>query len=68
MSFQDDIRKELAGLEAIGRYRSLRNISPLPGGRAELDGKVYCNLSGNDYMGISCNPELRREFSAQYTD
>ena len=68
MSFQDDIRKELAGLEAIGRYRALRNISPLPGGRAELDGRTYCNLSGNDYMGISCDPELRRQFYAQYTD
>ena len=68
MSFQGDVREELAALESIGRYRSLRNIVPLPGGRAELDGKIYCNLSGNDYMGISCNPELRREFYAQYPD
>ncbi|MBO4647581.1 MAG: 8-amino-7-oxononanoate synthase [Lentisphaeria bacterium] len=68
MSFQSEIREELASLEAIGRYRSLRNIAPLPGGRAELDGRVYCNLSGNDYMGISCDPELRREFYAQYPD
>ena len=68
MSFQDDIREELSALEAIGRYRSLRRIAPLPGGRAELDGRTYCNLSGNDYMGISCNPDLRREFYEQYPD
>ena len=68
MSFQSDIREELAALEAIGRYRALRNIAPRPGGRAELSGKIYCNLSGNDYMGISCNAELRREFYAQYPD
>ena len=68
MSFQSEIREELAALEAIGRFRSLRNIKPLPGGRAELDDRVYCNLSGNDYMGISCNPRLRGEFYAQYPD
>jgi len=68
MSFQSEIREELASLEAIGRYRSLRNIAPLPGGRAELDGRNYCNLSGNDYMGISCNPDLRREFYERYPD
>ena len=68
MSFVSEIRAELDGLEAIGRYRSLRNIRPLPGGRAELDGKVCCNLSGNDYMGISCDPDLRREFYEQYPD
>ena len=68
MSFQSEIREELASLEAIGRFRSLRNIKPLPRGRAELDGQVYCNLSGNDYMGISCDPQLRREFYAQYPD
>lgn len=68
MSFQSDVRGELASLEAIGRFRSLRNIAPRPGGRAELDGRIYCNLSGNDYMGISCNADLRREFYAQYPD
>lgn len=68
MDFQAEIREELAGLERIGRYRSLRKIAPLPGGRAEFSGRVFCNLSGNDYMGISCNPELRREFYAQYPD
>ena len=68
MSFQSEIREELASLESIGRFRSLRNIAPLPGGRAELDGKVYCNLSGNDYMGISCDPGLRRAFYERYPD
>lgn len=68
MTFQEELAKELTGLQDLGRFRSLRNIAPLPGGRAELDGKVYCNLSGNDYMGISCNPELRKEFYAQFPD
>lgn len=68
MSFQEELSAELAGLQELGRFRSLRTIAPLPGGRAEFEGKTYCNLSSNDYMGIACDPDLRKAFYAQYPD
>ena len=68
MSFQEELSAELAELREVGRFRSLRTIAPLPGGRAKFEGKTYCNLSSNDYMGIACDPDLRKAFYAQYPD
>ncbi|OQA85792.1 MAG: 8-amino-7-oxononanoate synthase 2 [Lentisphaerae bacterium ADurb.Bin242] len=68
MAFQEELSAELAELRELGRFRSLRTIAPLPGGRAEFEGKIYCNLSSNDYMGIACDPDLRKAFYAQYPD
>ena len=68
MSFQEELSAELAELRELGRFRSLRTIAPLPNARAEFEGKIYCNLSSNDYMGIACDPKLRAAFYAQYPD
>ncbi len=66
MSFVDELAADSAALKEQGRLRVLREITPLPGGRARFGGREYCNLSGNDYMGISGDFELRQRFYEQY--
>ncbi len=68
MSWLKELSGETGALAAAGRLRSLRTIAPLPRARAEFGGKIYCNCSSNDYMGIAGNRELRREFYAGYPD
>ncbi len=53
--------KYLAELAAKGSLRTLREVVSL-GGRAVLDGVEYLNFSGNDYLGVGGEEELRREF------
>ena len=68
MSFLNELSEETAALAGAGRLRQLRSIAPLPHARAEFEGKIYCNCSSNDYMGIAGDAELRREFYEQYPD
>ncbi len=68
MAWISELAADSSALRELGRLRTLRDIVPLPHGRAEFGGRIYCNLSGNDYMGISGNPELRRRFYEQYPD
>lgn len=59
-------RQELEELSARGNLRSLRQTRVLPGGRAECGGRVYLNFSGNDYLGVASDPELRAAFFERY--
>ena len=62
MTWLDELAADTAALTEAGRVRFLREITPLPGARAMLDGKIYLNFSSNDYMGIAGDAELRRCF------
>lgn len=68
MTWLDELAADTAALTEAGRVRFLREITPLPGARAMLDGKIYLNFSSNDYMGIAGDAELRRRFYEQYPD
>lgn len=57
-----EYRRTLDGLREEGRLRSLRESDVLPGGMARFEGGVYVNFSGNDYLGVAGDAELRREF------
>ena len=64
--FPEELRQEVAALREAGRERSLRVVEPLDGGRARCDGRVMLNFSGNDYLGISGDRALRKEFYDSY--
>ena len=64
--FLDDIRADLAALKSGGNYRALREIAPEGDGRSRYDGRVLCNLSSNDYLGLAGDAELREDFYRQY--
>ena len=66
MSWLEELAADAAALKSAGRLRVLREIAPEPHGRAVYHGRRYCNFSGNDYMGISGDAELRRKFYEQY--
>lgn len=66
--FAEALQQEIAALRAAGRERSLRVIEPLDNGRARYDDRVMLNFSGNDYLGISGDRALRREFYELWRD
>ena len=65
-SFLDDIRAELAMHKSSGGYRVLREIVPVGDGRSRYDGRVLCNLSSNDYLGLAGDATLRADFYRQF--
>jgi len=68
MSFYDTIAAELDDLKSIRRERKLRSVVTLGEGRAICNGKEYLNFSGNDYLGIAGNGQLRAEFYRRFRD
>lgn len=68
MTWQEELTLDCDHLRAQGRLRKLREITPLGDGFALYENKRYYNLSGNDYMGISADRELRKKFYESYQD
>lgn len=64
--FYNDIAANLCGLKENGNERILREISPMDSGKCVYQGREFCNLSSNDYLGLAGNHVLRREFFQQY--
>jgi len=62
--FYRQFETELGQFRETGKLRELRTID-CTGGAAQYDGRDYRNFSGNDYLGIAGNSELRREFYRQ---
>jgi len=61
------IDEALSEREASGRLRALKGLSPLPGARVVVKGRVLDNFSSNDYLGLSMHP-LLRERAMEYVE
>lgn len=54
---KEEILKELETLKEIKNYRSLKG-----------ERKEVLNLSSNDYLGVACDEELRKEFYSNFSN
>ena len=54
----------LAERKARGQYRELRAVSPVRPGFMRRDGREFCDLSSNDYLGLAHHPALIERSSA----
>lgn len=54
-----ELRSDLDKLESLSMRRRLTALSP-KGRRVECDGETLINLAGNDYLGLSDHPHLKR--------
>ena len=61
------IDEALTERKQSGRLRALKGVSPLPGARVMVKGRVLDNFSSNDYLGLSMHP-LLRERAMEYMD
>lgn len=61
------IEKELAEIAARGETRRLESWNST-GAYLERDGKRVLNLSGNDYLGLTANPQVRAAAIAAIQD
>lgn len=66
--FYNDIAADIEGLTATGNKRVLREISVVKSGQSCFEKRFFCNLSGNDYLGLAGQFNLRAAFFQQYTD
>ena len=57
--FYDD---EIENLKKIDNYRQIYNIQKKSGKYIFIDNKKLLNLSSNDYLGLSTNKDLLKEF------
>ena len=64
MSLDDDVRGELAALEAAHRLRVPRIVDGMQGPVATVDGQAVLNFASNDYLGLAGDPRLIRAASA----
>ena len=58
MSWLDEMKTELDRLKAEGTYRRLREVDPLGGLRASVDGKDCVLFCTNNYLGLADHPEV----------
>ena len=56
------IREELKKLEENGQLRKIPEITNKEGNKILIDNKEYMNFASNDYLGISTNLDLKKEF------
>ena len=49
----------LEARRANGLFRTTSTVQPLSHGRLRVDGRQYLNFSGNDYLGLATDPQLR---------
>ena len=56
---------QLQNLEQEGLLRNLVPLTQLSGGRIDVSGRTYLNLSSNDYLGLASNKEFISAFYAQ---
>jgi 8-amino-7-oxononanoate synthase len=61
-SLSSRLQEQLHHLSRQSLQRKIVAVQPLAGGKIQVDGRQYLNLSGNDYLGIACNQSLLEEF------
>jgi len=65
----NDLNQHLANqlhkLTQEGLLRQLAPLTQLSGGRIDVSGKTYLNLSGNDYLGLASDKKLISKFYSQ---
>ena len=62
--FNEYCEIRLAELADRGQLRTMRPLEILPGCKASSGGRHYLNFSGNDYLGVAGDEELRAQFAA----
>ena len=62
MRFRESIEKELEVLRENERFRVLPETGKRSGCSIESEGRLFLNLSSNDYLGIGDDEQLRREY------
>ncbi|MFA7232039.1 MAG: 8-amino-7-oxononanoate synthase [Victivallaceae bacterium] len=61
MDIYEQLQQELDALKEKELYRQLRNLVP-DGKQVAFENRAMLNLSSNDYLGLACRADLRREF------
>ena len=57
--FQNELKRELFGLDTAGLRRTLRIVSGPQQTRIQLDGSDLLHFSSNDYLGLANHPRLK---------
>jgi 8-amino-7-oxononanoate synthase len=60
-------QSELEKLKQTDTFRQIPEIAKKEGEFVIVDGKKYINFSSNDYLGLSTNSELVREYIEKYS-
>jgi len=55
---EERIKQFLEERARAGLLRELTEVESLPGGRVLAGGREYINFSSNDYLGLSCHPDI----------
>ncbi|HVM32036.1 MAG TPA: 8-amino-7-oxononanoate synthase [bacterium] len=58
MDWIEELRQELAGLEAQGLKRALRTVDPLGGAKARVEGRDCVLFCSNNYLGLADHPRV----------
>ena len=58
-SFDKELNRRLAALNAQGLHRELRRVDSPPGTRIRIGGRTLLNCSSNDYLGLAGDQLLK---------
>jgi len=61
---QIDFSEELESLQTKNLLRTLTRVEPSGYAKIKIKGAVFINFSSNDYLGLSCHPEIVKAASA----
>lgn len=60
LHFEDTLERELAGIEAQGLRRKLRQVDSPQAARIIWDGRELVNFASNDYLGLANHPSVKQ--------
>ncbi|MCU0770567.1 MAG: 8-amino-7-oxononanoate synthase [Verrucomicrobia bacterium] len=68
LSFDAELRTELAALQKAGLLRELRRVDTPQGSHVTIGGRPLLNFSSNDYLGLANHPALKEAAVRASTD